>query len=558
MDEDDVTETMSLGDYMATFRRRRSFIAVSVLGVFLISVIVAIVLPPVYESTATIMIEGPEVPNSLVRSTVSSDQDARLRSVQERVMSTQNVMNIIDKLNLYPKERNTVPASVLASRISADTHFALVNPDGPRGRQDTDAVAFTLTFDASSPAVAQQVNNELVTLYLSENLRLRQAQAQGAVGFFSAETQRLADQIHGLETKLADFKTKHAGNLPDDFQLNMQLLDRTQQQLGEIMREEDSSRGRQAAMQSQLVQLNPNLPITAPDGQPILSGESLRLQYLALSAKLGENNPQVVGVRRQMEAMGLNPSATASRVDLVAQRTSLESQLSDARKKLGDNNPQVQSLSRQLSAVKSKLAALASPAAASDPEGATNPAYIQMRSQLAMEATNLQALAAQEQALRSKIEVLDTRISQSPQVERDYMELKRAYDDAVSNYQQLTAKQNDAVLANNLETQRMGEKFSVIEPPDLPTIPVAPKRKMIAAVGLVFGLLAGIGGALGLDAVSGRVYGSRRVASLTGANPLGVIPQFASQRRDLHERWWEQPKLLSVLTRVRAGVGSRR
>ncbi len=158
-------------------------------------------------------------------------------------MTTQNLMGVIDKFNLYRGDRNTVPASVLADRIRSHTSMKLVDPNGGGqhgSRPDSAAIAFTLSFDASNPSVAQRVNNELVTLYLSENAHLRQSQSQGNVGFFSSETQRLSEQVRTFETQLADFQTKNAGSLPEDVVMGSQLLDRAQDQLSELMREEES------------------------------------------------------------------------------------------------------------------------------------------------------------------------------------------------------------------------------------------------------------------------------------------------------------------------------
>jgi uncharacterized protein involved in exopolysaccharide biosynthesis len=543
MDDDDLFESRSIGEYVATFRRRRLFVLLTGSTIFTLALLAALFWPALFVSSATILIEEPEVPDTLVRSTILSDQDERLKSIQERVMTTQNLMGIIDKFNLFRSDRNSVPATDLAHRIRKRTKLSLVGANANGSRNDrtrSDTIAFTLSFGARDPASAQQVTNEIVTLYLSENARARQAQAGGTVGFLSAEAQRLADQIRTLESRLADFKTKYSGGLPEQFQLNMQLLDRAEQRLSELMRQQESSRERQAFLQTQLAQLDPNLPIAMPNGEPILSGETLRLQYISLSAKLGENNPAVIKVRRQMEAMGVNPDATATRAALSIQHAEFEKQLAYARQKYGVSHPEVQRLERQVAAIKTEIAALAPATSAFELQGATSPTYIQIRSQLAAETIDLQGLAKQEADLRVRLDSLSTRLLNSPQIERDYMELKRNYDSTVAQYRELTSKQSDAELANSLETERKGERFSVIEPPDFPITPVAPNRTVILVFGTLLALMMSLGGAIGLDTLSGRIYGRRQLANLVGANPVAIVPYFAALPRDRHKPWWKQ------------------
>src|SRR5262249_35279476 len=157
----------------------------------------ALFLPPTYRSTSTILIEEPEVPSNLVQSTVTKNGDDELRSIQERVMTTQNLMGVIDKFNLFRAERNTVPATVLAYRLRQKASLPFGRAPANRGNDPT-TIAFTVAFDSRDPVLAQQIDNEIVTLSLSENARSRQEQAQGTVGFLTAEGQQLADQVKQL------------------------------------------------------------------------------------------------------------------------------------------------------------------------------------------------------------------------------------------------------------------------------------------------------------------------------------------------------------------------
>ena len=92
-------------DYIALFIRRRKLFILPALAVFAGAVALAYLLPPVYQSTATVLIEEPEVPRDLVQSTVSSFADQRLQSIRQRVMTTANLTSIMDQYNLYEETR---------------------------------------------------------------------------------------------------------------------------------------------------------------------------------------------------------------------------------------------------------------------------------------------------------------------------------------------------------------------------------------------------------------------------------------------------------------------
>ena len=549
-------EERSLHEYLSTFRRRKRFIAITGSGVLALALGLAFFWPPTFRSTATILIEKPEVPNTLVQSTVTQSDDDELRSIQERVMTTQNLMGVIDKFNLYRAERNTVPATSLADRIRRNTNLSLVSStSGGNSTQTT--IAFTVAYNAQDPNAAQQIDNEIVTLYLSENARSRQQQAQGTVGFLIGEGQQLAEQVKKLDAQIADFKTKNAGMLPEEFPINLQMLDRAEQEQSQLMTAIESSRQRQASLQSQLAAIDPNTPIAMPNGQPILSGEALRLQYLALSAKFGEKHPAVIAVRRQMETMGISPAAAVSRTALEQQRAAYEEQLETAGKKLGENNPQIQNLSRELDAINAQIAALPR-TKSGHVVGATNPTYIQIQAQLAAETTNMQALTTQTTDLQKRIDELSLQVAKSPSVERDYNELKRAYDNAVTQYQDVVSKQMDAQLAESLESERKGEKFSLIEPPDLPTSPVAPNRKLILVAGAFFAALFSLGGAILGDKISGHIYGPRQLANTLGYSPIVIVPDFSRRARDRRNDLWRRARPALAKLRTRFSVGGRR
>jgi polysaccharide biosynthesis transport protein len=134
---------------------------------------------------------------------------------------------------------------------------------------------------------------------------------------------------------------------------------------------------------------------------------------------------------------------------------------------------------------------------------------------------------------------LEQRVIDTPGVERDYLEMRRQYDLALQKYGALQSRESQAELAQSLEEDRRGERFSVIEPPTAPVQPIWPNRPLILAAGFVIALMMAGGTAVGLDFLTGRIYGPRRLTAAVGFSPLAVIPYVKTQgeiRRE-RQRW---------------------
>ena len=102
----------------------------------------------------------------------------------------------------------------------------------------------------------------------------------------------------------------------------------------------------------------------------------------------------------------------------------------------------------------------------------------------------MKQLAATREDLRAKQRAYDARLLQIPEVEREYRELTRDYENAQTRYREIRAKQMQAEGAVELEKDLKAERFSLGEPANLPHKPYSPDRPRIA----LLGLLASLGG----------------------------------------------------------------
>jgi hypothetical protein len=82
----------------------------------------------------------------------------------------------------------------------------------------------------------------------------------------------------------------------------------------------------------------------------------------------------------------------------------------------------------------------------------------------------------------------------------------------------------EAKVAEGLEVQQKGERFSLIDPPSLPERPYKPNRLAIVMLGFILAVGAGVGSGAAAESLDRSIRTSEQLASLTQHFPLAVIP----------------------------------
>jgi len=206
-------QTIDIKDYLKIIKRRSKFLFIPFVVISILSIVLSVVLPSVYRSMSTILIEEQEIPSDLVRSTVTTFADQRIQVISQRIMTRANLMEIIKKFDLYPKERKSKSEERILEKMRESIKVEPISADviDPRNGSPTRAtIAFTLTFDDNNPALAQKVANELTSLFLKENIKSRTESAENAALFLTEESRRLKDKIQQLQAQLAAFKEKNS------------------------------------------------------------------------------------------------------------------------------------------------------------------------------------------------------------------------------------------------------------------------------------------------------------------------------------------------------------
>ncbi len=526
-------QTKELKDYLIAIKKRKTTVITITLVIFLLTVIIAFIIPPKYKSSATILIEQQEIPSDLVQSTVTSYADQQIQTIQARVMTRTNLLKIIDKFNLYKNEREFETTDEIIEKMQDDVGLNVISADvvDPRtGRPTVATIAFSVSYDGEFPAQVQQVASKLSSLYLNENLTNRSHKAADTAKFFQQESARLSQKMSGLEAKLAKFKQDNADSLPELQTLNMQILEKMETDLSTLSTNLNSLNERRFYLSSQLAQMNPGNP-SIPDAAAQL--KSLQAQYATARAKYSSHHPDVIRLKRAIELLKKQTHAEDDTTALAEELDSLRYELKQDEKKYTPDHPDVIALkSRIASLTKTLQQALKQnhQKTANSVENqaleqqSDNPAYLTIQAQLNGVNSQIKAITVQRVQLKRKIAQMEKDLYKTPEVERDYLVLKRNYDNAVNSYQDIQAKKMQADLARQLESESKGERFTLIDPAALPEDPISPNRPAIIFLGLVLASGCGIGFAFVSDAISATVRGAKSIQTLLGTLPLSVIP----------------------------------
>lgn len=530
---EEIQNKLDLKGVLAIARRRRRAMLVAGGCMLAVFALLALFLPAYYRSAATILIEQQELPAELVRSTVTSYADQRVQVISQRVMTTKNLLGIIEQYDLYPNKRGRWTREELIEHMRKDIGLKMISADviDPRSGMPREAtIAFAVSYTSRSPEQAMRVANELTTLYLSENLTERMRLARDAASFLEEESERLSRHIAELEGELAEFKEQNGDSLPELASLNLTMLDRTEQDVRQSESRLLSLEQQRVYLEAQLIQIRPNAAVYSDSGERILTPEdrlkALRSQLASARALYADDHPDIARLQREISGLEAQTgSSGASAVNELSRRLEdARTRLAEAQQQYAAEHPDRLRAEREVLALEQELAREQARPEGKPAQQPDNPAYIQLQAQLEAAKNDIAGTQSQLARLRAQVADYQHKIAVSPQVEKSYRELARDYQSSQQKYQELRAKQMEAQVAQNLESDRKGERFTLIEPPLPPEEPVSPNRKII----WILGVLLSLGSAAGIGALfetlDGTVRGRKDLLLLVSEAPLALIP----------------------------------
>jgi succinoglycan biosynthesis transport protein ExoP len=475
---------MTPGDYWDILRRRKWSLILPILIIFLVAGVVAVVLPSIYLSQATILIEEQEIPQDFVMTTVTSYAEQRMQQLNQRIMSFSRLVEIIDRFGLYPDLKDKKTTEEIVDKMREDTRLEPVSAeiiDRRTGRPATATIAFTLSYEGKKPAKVQQVANVLTSLYLSENLQVREKQAQEASAFLEGELEKIRIEMAQLESRIAGFKQEHINELPELLPANTRSLDDMKRNLEVVGERLNSLKERELYLDTYLSGIKPHLE---DQDQKVMSRdrlEELKVHLVHLTKRFSEEYPDVKKTRAE-----------------------------------------IADLEKQLAAEDAKAASKKGP-----PD---NPTYITVSTQLNSTRAEIVLLQNQLTDLNHSVAEYQSRIAATPRVEEAYNALVMERNSTQVKYNDLMAKHMEARVAQGMEKEQKGERFTLIEPPRLPEKPFKPNRLAIMLIGIVLGIGAGVGWAALREFSDDSVRNVDQLEFVTKHQVLAGIPNILTAK----------------------------
>jgi polysaccharide chain length determinant protein (PEP-CTERM system associated) len=438
-------------------------------------------LPSRYKSSTLVLVDQPSVPIDFIKPVDTTDVNERLASMRQEILSRSRLEPIIRQYGLFQSDMGKASMDDLVVRLQAGIDVTPVLPMAET--RASNLPGFFVNVTLPDPRLAQEVCTTITSMFIEENLRLRQTHSEDTTQFLSQQLAGAKKDLDEQDAKLAAFQSKYMGSLPEETGTNMNLLTNLTSQL------DAATQAIQRAQQEKSF------------NQTILS------QQLAAW---------------QASKTGQNPDA------LDQQLASLETQLSTLQARYTDDYPDVIKAKADIAAIKKKMADNGPNNTVTDDKTskpAVEPSQItQLRAVIHTDDQVIGEKVKEQEQIRQQIKTYQGRLQSTPAVEQQFKELTRGYQTALQSYNELQKQRTDAQRATDLERKQQGEQFRVLDPANLPEKPSFPNRPLFAAGGLAGGLVLGLGITFLLELQNTSMRSERDVEFALRLPVLAMVP----------------------------------
>ena len=469
MNEQESEYVLTLHDYLDIVRRRALVMLASFVVILVTASALAILLPPVYQSSGTILIESQQISNKIIASSVSGYARERIEVIKQRVMTRENLLRIMKKYNLFRDKNESRVTSELIYDLR--TRIAIRLQGGKRGK----TIAFSISFEDRHAELAYGVTSELITLFLDENIKSRVESATETTKFLSQEAKRLKLELEKIENLVAIYKQEHAGSLPQNLGLKTAILQRTEISLANLDRDYKATENELKRLERELTAAKSGMDVIET---PVYRLKQLKAEYRQASINYKDTHPTIRALKRKIEML---EKGEVSEEDIATPATETGV------------------------LINSEL-------------------VLKIETLLGTANDRLKSIDSQRKPMRKKITRYEKQIIKTPQVELGLSSLLRDHSNAKKKYEEIQAKQLTAQVAENLEGENKSERFSLIDPPLLADKPIKPNRSKIFMLGLIMAFAAAGGIAFLLETLHQRIRGKGALTVALGNSPLVEIP----------------------------------
>ena len=528
---------LSLTDIQGFIRRRYKTSLFIFVLILLAAGVVAIVLPPMYKSSAMILIEEQQIPTDYIKSTITSYAEERLQMVTRQIMKYSQLRNIIQQFDLYPEMVANDDMGRAVDKLKRSIERETISF---RGGNKSSTLAFSLSYEGYDPKTVMKVTEALSKLYLQEEYKAREKLASVTTDFLKQELKSLKDQVKIHESRMTEFKSKHIGALPENTAFNLQNASRMELELERINTSIRSLEDRKIYLKGQLANVEPLEPVTTAQGKlasnPKQRLKGLRLELLQLQARLSDKHPDIRKLKAEIKKLEAQVGTSDQAVEKVKLLNNKRAKLAEMKGRLSAKHPDVVRLTKEVNILSRQVDNLLTDKSITEiSEGhPDNPAYINLLTQVAAADAEIKSLKEKEGNIQKNLADLQSKLSSAPLLEQEYNEIAMDLNNAKQKYKEILNNLTTAQVAQKMERQQKGEKFTILEPAYFPSSPHRPNRIAIVVLGFMFGLCVAFSVAViqeGMDHTLKDTKELAKISNLPVLSSLSLVQTVEEHRR---------------------------
>ncbi len=429
----------------------------------------------VYRSDSIIQIVEQQIPQNLVAPLSSMPGALRLQTITQQVLSRTSLLRIIEETHLYADKTKLAPdMKVDLMRKSLGITPMDVTREGT-------FTSFMISFSAPSPGLAQEVTRKLAALFIERHSETQAQRADNTAGFLKDRLTEKRKRAAELQRQMQDFKTRYAGDLPENRLANESKVGEYRMQLQNAISNLSRAKQQRIIWESML------------SGN--LNGRLTRLksERVALLARLTPKHPQVIAKDEEISAME----------HMVANLQTGNGLTTEQLGRLASGDQAIGQIQGQLDANRLEV------------------------ENLVRDQKRFEALVAEGQRHLNLTPALDAQLSG----------MTREAEVLSQEISKLDSMEQQSGLSVDMERRQQGEQFRQLEPPALPLKPLSPARFRISAGAGVGGMFLGFAVAFLLDLRKGCLYTEEQIRRKYAPPLVLAVPEFCTAG-ELRARKW--------------------
>ena len=485
---------MEPSDFLYILVRKKWLIVFSFLLIFFVALVYSVATPDSYKSSARILIIPPSVAEGMVRTTVQMSASDRVKAIQIDLLGRVRLAEVIQKIGVQKLGFEGMPEVKMLVKMRNLISLE-VDIEEDYFRQTIGVNVLTLSVFHTNPDVAQEVASLLSSLFMDENIRLRESFTTETAGFLDQQLEETRKRLETQESKLKHYKLQHSGELPQQEQSNFNQLIRLREQ----------------------IKSNNDAILRLQDRRLFLESQASMLGVKSVSDKTASPDAGV-------------PAA------LLAELSTHRRKVAELKQKYTEKHPAVVQSQWELAQIEEQVA-LAQEEAKRSPGGKSAATTVlplgenrggselyRIQDQIGKIDLDITAMKRESDHARASMNDIQSKIEKLPQREQEMISLTRDYDNLKKLYDELLDKKLKASISKNLEEGQKGERFQLLDPAGRPTTPAKPNRLKAFLIAFALSLMVGVGGAFALEIFDPRLRRSKDFKSFFSLPILATLP----------------------------------